>query len=607
MQAHVLSIGETMRWVYRFRRARSEPAVALGWVLVAVLVYLVLVPVAAILADAVRVQYGDEGRTGAEVGTLTGYYLSRVFASRIAAVLFWTPLTHTLLTGLGVTILAVCTGAVLGWLLAHRDLPGRASFATALIMPYMMPSWTLAVAWLRVFKNRTVAGAPGYLESIGIVVPDWLAYGAVPIVVTLGAHYIPFAMLLVKNALERFDWRLVEAAEVLGADRWTRLRRVVIPLLIPSIVSAAVLTMAKAVGSFGTPYLLGLPVNYRVLATSLYQSGHMGDTGTMAVLAAVIMALGIVLVLADGRLSRGPQRFAVVSGGSSGAAKLTLGRWRYIGAAACAVVFLVFVVLPLAVLALSTVTRVPGRFSLDNFTLVYWIGTTTGHVGHQAGLLRSPDLWQAAWNSLKIVGTASVLAGITGLLIGYVNVRAHAGVAARLLRQVAFVPYLIPGIALGAAFLSWFGVRRGVVPALYGSDSLLVLALLVASLPVSSRAGMAAMTQIGKELEEAAQACGAGWVERWRRVMLPVGRGALVAGSVLPLLSGLRELSLVVMLAKPGLDVLTTFAIRLSDYGYVQLRDGAVLVTVIVSLLATWLVQRTIGGGLSVGRGPTSQ
>ncbi len=603
MQAQVVETRGATRWVYRFRRAASEPAVALGCILIAVLVYIVLVPVVAILADAVRVQSGDEVRTGAGAGTVTGYYLNRVFASRVSRVLFWEPLAHTLLIGLGVTVLAVFVGGTLGWILAHQDLRGRRFLATALVMPYMMPSWTLAVAWLWVFKNRTVAGAPGYLEAVGVSVPDWLAYGAVPIVATLGVHYIPFAMLLVKNAVERFDWRLEEAACVLGADRWTRMRKVVIPLLVPSLASAAVLTMAKAVGSFGTPYLLGLPVNYRVLATSLYQSGQMGDTGTMAVVAAVIMALGILLVVADGRLSGGPQRFAVVSGGSSGGSRLTLGRWRSIGAAACAVIFVGSVIVPLLVLAVSTVTRVPGRFTPDNFTLVYWIGTRTGHVGHQAGLLRSADLWQAAWNSLRIVGTASLLAGIVGLLVGYVNVRAHGGIVAWVLRQMSFLPYLIPGIALGAAFLSWFAVRRGVVPALYGSDSLLVLALLVAGLPVSSRAGMAAMTQIGKEIEEAARVCGAGWFERWRRVMFRVSRGALAAGCILPLLSGLRELSLVVMLARPGVDVLTTFAIRLADYGYVQLRDGAVLVTVAVALLATWLVHRSVGGAWGVGRG----
>lgn len=602
MQAQGIEASAAMRWVYRLRRARGEPAVVLGWILIGVLVYIVLVPVVAILADAVRVQSGDEVRTGARPGTVTSYYLRRVFIARVSRVLFWEPLTHTFVIGFGVTTLAVSVGSVLGWLLAHRDLRGRRFFATALVMPYMMPSWTLAVAWLWVFKNRTVAGAPGYLEAVGIAVPDWLAYGAVPIVVTLGAHYIPFAMLLVRNAVERFDWRLEEAACVLGADRWTRMRKIVIPLLLPSIASAAVLTMAKAIGSFGTPYLLGLPVNYRVLATSLYQSGQMGDMGTMAVLAAVITALGVVLLVADGRLSGGPQRFAVVSGASSVGSRLTLGRWRTVSAAVCGGIFLCFVIVPLVVLALSTVTRVPGQLSMDNFSLAYWIGTRTGHVGHQTGLLRSPDLWQAAWNSVRIVGMASLLAGMVGLLVGYVNVRAHGGLMAWMLRQMSFVPYLIPGIALGAAFLSWFAVRRGVVPALYGSDILLVLALLVAGLPVSSRAGMAAMAQIGKELEEAAQVCGAGWFERWRRVMLRVGRGALAAGCILPLLSGLRELSLVVMLARPGVDVLTTFAIRLADYGYVQLRDGAVLVAVIVSLLATWLVQRTLGGAWGLGR-----
>jgi len=106
MQTQVVETSRAMRWVYRLRRARSEPAVALGWVLAAVLVYIVLVPVVGILADAVRVQSGDEVRTGAEVGTVTRYYLRRVFGSRVSNVLFWGPLAHTLVTAFGVTVLA---------------------------------------------------------------------------------------------------------------------------------------------------------------------------------------------------------------------------------------------------------------------------------------------------------------------------------------------------------------------------------------------------------------------------------------------------------------------------------------------------------------------
>ena len=146
------------------------------------------------------------------------------------------------------------------------------------------------------------------------------------------------------------------------------------------------------------------------------------------------------------------------------------------------------------------------------------------------------------------------------------------------LRQVTFLPYLVPGIAFATAYLSLFAVPRGPIPALYGTSLILMLALIADQMPYASRAGIAAMMQLGKDPEEAAQVAGAGWFRRMVAIVIPIQKGALATGVLLPFISGIKGLSLFVVLAVPSTDVLTTFSLRLVDYHYTQAANAVVLI-----------------------------
>lgn len=603
------AIGETRatggrRLRYRLAVARSEPTVAIGWLLVLLFAYLIIAPLVAVLSDAVRVQFGDEDVAGAPAGSVTSYYLWRVFRSPVSRLLFWEPLLHTLTVAAGVIAVTLAVGGAMAWLLARTNLPGRAFWSHALVVPYMLPSWTFALAWLTLFKNDRAGGQPGYLQTAGIATPDWLAYGAIPIVVALGLHYFPFVLLLLGNALRRVDSQLEDSARILGASRPTIARRIVLPLLLPAVSSALLLVVGRVLGTFGTPYVLGLPADYRVLSTGLYEAVNIRATGVAAVFTGVIVLIGVLVVVADLWLVREYRRFVTIGGKGAMDRASDLRGWRWPAFALAAGVFVVSVVIPLGVLVLSTITRAPGVWSRDNFTLRFWVAEhIPGVVGFPYGVLRSPELWQAAWNSLRIVGTAALLAGVLGLLVGYVVVRASHSRLSPVLRQVSFLPYLIPGIAFAAAYLSLFAVRRGPIPALYGTLVLLVLVMVVSHLPYSSRSGIAAMTQLGREPEEAAQLMGAGWFTRVRRIVVPIQKGPLVTGVVLPFISGLKELSIVIMLASAGTPLLTTLSIQLVDASYTQAANAVVLVIAVVSFTGTYLAGRFTRSTLASGLG----
>jgi iron(III) transport system permease protein len=186
-------------------RAEDELIGILAAVLFA---YLIVVPVISLLLEAGRVQLGDERRTGGDTGSFTLYYITRTLTSPVATQMSWQPLVNTFTVAFSVIAISLFIGCILAWLLSRTDMFARRWFATALIVPFMLPSWTFALAWTTLLRNRSVGGRPGWLESMGVTPPDWLAYGQVPVTVILALHYTPFVILLFGNALRRRDSQL---------------------------------------------------------------------------------------------------------------------------------------------------------------------------------------------------------------------------------------------------------------------------------------------------------------------------------------------------------------------------------------------------------------
>lgn len=590
-------------WRYRLKVALREPTTLIGVLTALLFTYLIVVPIISIVLDAVRVQFGHERRLSKDVGDLTLYYLDRALFSPVSADLFWRPLFNTLSVAVGAISLSLLVGTVLAWLISRTDMFGRRWFATALIVPYMLPAWTFALAWTTLFKNRTVGGQPGWLEATGLTPPDWLAYGRFPITIILALHYTPFVILLFGSALRRFDSQLEDSARILGAKRHQVALQIILPLMRPALLSSMVLIFAKCLGEFGVPYVLGLPVKFEVLSTSLFRSIASRQTGVAGVIAGSIMLIGIITLWIDARLVREARRFVTIGSKGSMNRQSRLGRMRLPAAGFAATVFLLSVGLPLLTLLLSTVMKMPARFTLDNFTLDYWIGRDLDTIALKTGILLSPDLWDAARNTLTIVGIASVTSGILGLLVGYVVIRTPVRLLSVYLRQVTFLPYLVPGIAFAAAYLSLFAVPRGPLPALYGTVIILVLALIADQMPYASRAGISAMTQLGKDPEEAAQVAGAGWLRRMISIVIPIQKGSLVTGVLLPFISGIKGLSLFVILAVPSTDVLTTYSLRLVDYHYTQAANAVVLIIAAIAYCGTLIAQKLTRTNLAEGLG----
>lgn len=588
---------------YRARTWLSEPTIVFGLILSIFFAYLILSPVLLMLFDAITIDFADKSRAGGEAGEYTLYYLRRALSSRISLYIFWKPLLNTAIVSLCVIAITLTLGSTLGWLVSRTDLLGRRWFSTALVVPYMVPSWTFALAWLAIFRNRTTGGLNGWVESLGLNPPDWLSYGIVPITIILALHYVPFVILLVGNALRQFDSQLEDSARTLGASPRIVALRIVLPLLRPAIISASTLVFAKCLGDVGVTYILGVPVKTDLLATSLLRAISTGQNGMSAVLAGAIVFLGAASVLIDMKLLKAAQRFVTIGSKGSLHRMTRLGKWQWPAVTFTATVIAISAAIPLLALFLTTVMRIPGIISFENFTFDFWFGRDLDTTALRQGILITGEFWVAAWNTIWMVGSASIAAGFTGLFVGYVVVRSPIAAVGVFLKQVTFLPYLVPGIAFAAAYLSMFATPRGPIPSLYGTTWILVIALFASQMPFASRAGIAAMMQMGQEPEEAAKIAGAGWWRRALSIVLPIHKGALVSGILLPFISGIKGLSLVILLAVPGTDLLTTYAVRLVDYGYIQAANAVAVMICVVAFTGTWVVQKLGKSNLAEGIG----
>ena len=516
--------------------------------------------------------------------------------------IFLEPLTNTLITGVIAAVMALLLGGMLAWFVTRTDMPGRGWLRPVLTLPYVIPAFALALAWENLFRSPAIGGQPGFFEVIsGIAPPGWSSYGPVPIIVTMAIHYYPFAFLLVSGALATVDAQLLESAELLGASRWTILRKITFPLVLPALLAAFVLTFGKTLGTFALPFLLGAPIQYYTLSTMLFTSLRLGLDARSYILALILIFITALVVYLSARILGGNlRRFETIGGKGFKGHPTSLGRWRWPAAVLVSAIALVTGIFPIVLMAYQTLMLVDGLYGLDNLTLHYWIGGSDPEIAFgEPGVIHNPVILGAVWNSLRLAFLSSAICALLGLVIGYIIVRNRRSWISQLLDQISFMPFLIPAIAFGAMYLSMFAIQRGPIPALYGTFGLLVLISVINRLPYSTRTGTSAVTQIGQELEEIAEIQGASWFRRFWRVVLPLASSGVVAGMMVSFVGIMRELSLIILLITPATRVLMTVGFRYIEEDQTQLANSLVLLVALITIAGELILWRLGRGQLA--------
>lgn len=575
----------------------SNPYNVISLVSAILLIYLIVVPLGEIVTTTLKWQPKDiRVSPNAVPGQFTLYHWIEMFTGKTANALLWGPLLNSLAVALCVSIFSLLVGGLMAWIVTRTDIPARKFLAFSILVPYMLPSWYKALAWITVFKNDRIGGYPGFLQAMfGINPPDWLSYGFIPIVLTLSVHYYAFAYLLISSALSSIGGDLEEIGEIAGASRFQILKRITFPLVLPAILSSFILTFSRAIGTFGVPAFLGLKTNYYTISTMLYSSVRSRRTVQAYILSIVLIAIAVFTVWLNQRMIGKRKSYATIGGKGTRRNLISLGKWR----TPILVIILVFigiaVLFPVGILLFQTFMLKDGVYSFSNLTLHYWIGASNPKIFEgEAGIFRNPAIWTSLFNTMKLVLLASLIATFVGLIMGYVISRGRKKISGRIIEQLSFLPYLIPSIAFGAIYLSMFSRPRLFIPALYGTLALLVVISVVKYLPFSTRSGTSSMMQIGSELEEAAMIEGASFFKRFARIIMPLAGKGFMSGFILIFISAMKELDLLVLLMTPSTSTLAALTYSYAESGFHQFSD-AVTTLIVVIIMIVYLVSAKLG------------
>ncbi len=599
----------SLRLLANWRRSSrwlTRPHIILSLIMLVLMFYMIIIPLYRMVMTTVTWQPRDLIRVpDADVGGLTLFHYQRMLTGALSKIYMYAPLRHSLTIATGATLLSLFIGGALAWLVIRTDMPGRKLVNQLALIPYIMPSWTLAQAWLVFFKNRLSGGTPGVFEYlVGRSPPNWLSYGPVPIMICSALHYYTFFFLFVSAALMSIDSNLEEAGELAGASRWRILRKITFPLVLPAILSGFIMTFSKVVGTFGGPNILGTPVRYYVVATMIRGSIGVGDRADAFVLAIVLILFSMTIINLNQRLIGTRRSYETIGGRGFFAGVSKLGRLKSVLVVGVILFQILVIVIPLGLLVWSSLMLKDGNYSLSNLSLQHWIGERGTIYNHgEPGVLLNPKIWRTAWNSVRLSLWTALFTALIGVLLGYAIVKGRGTRLSKLVEQLAFIPYVIPGIAFGAVYIAMFVKPLGPFPALYGTFLLLVVVSVAKHIPYSSRSGVSAMMQVGQELEEAAQISGASVWRRFWRIIFPLTSAGFVSGFLLTFITTMRELSLIILLVTPETQVLASQTMFYIENGDGQMANIVILILITIVAVGTLIVSRFRGGSLRKGLG----
>lgn len=561
-----------------------------------VLLYFTIYPAITLISSTFTVSSIAELRYGLKLGSFTTLWWKRIFASDYSSIYFWKPLGNSLFISVLAAVIAIVYGGLVAFLITRTNIKGKKFLSSIFVFPYIMPSWTLATFWINFFTNPSFGtGVGGMLYNFtGLKVPESFVYGLVPCAIVLGLHYAPFAYILIGGILKNMDANLEEAATILQASRWQIIRKITIPIVMPAILSTFLLVFASSMSAYAVPQYLG-GGNY-VLTTYMKQFINNGYNGQAYIIGLVLIVLGMGILLINQWFTGKRKSFTTVSGKSGQISYINLKwlNWPLTVILVCLCLFTS--VVPLISFALESLTVSSGDYS--TFTLQYWFSKDfTDAENGLRGIFFEKQVWKAFGNSLKLSLICALIAGTLGILVGYAVAKKRGTFLSKALDNLAFLPYLMPSMALGVAFLaigqSW-GIQK--------SFLILVIVGSIKYLPFASRSGISAMMQLSGEIEESATIANAPWWKRMLMVIFPIQKSTFISGYILPFTSCMRELSLFVLLTGAQTTLLTTL---LDDWlqWWPQSANALNLLIIVTILIINGLVNLLTGASIDKGVG----
>lgn len=434
-------------------------------------------------------------------------------------------LKNSLVIGVSVTSLAILIGAPLAYLMSMYRFKGQRILDIFMIIALLSPPFIGAYSWI------LLLGRNGFLSNIfkgaGITLPTVYGLGGIIFVLTLKLY--PFIYIYMKGALKKVDASLIEAAESMGCTPVKKLFTVVLPLVLPTLLAAALMVFMNALADFGSVMVLGEGI--QALSTMVYKeyiNELGGNSNFSAAISMIMVVLTLTILLA--------QQYVINKKSYTMNALKPIHKSDFKGplgivAHIFAFVVVLFSMIPHITILVTSFLPVEGKkfragFSLKSYQTVF------------------STLGRPIFNTYSYCLVAIIVIVTLGMLIAYASTR-RPSILTRFIDAITMFPYILPGAVLGLTLLMAFN-KRPIM--LTGTPIIIIIALVIRRLPYTLRSSTAIMYQLSPSVEEASISLGCGPIKTFfiitARMMLP----GVLSGAILSWVTIINELSASFML-----------------------------------------------------------
>jgi iron(III) transport system permease protein len=510
---------------------------------------------------------------------------------------WWDPDTYrvfnnTIIYTTGATAFGITIAAGLAWLVERTNIPGKIWIYAGVPMTLAIPGMLQAMAWVLLLSPRIGFINRWTQAAFGLENAPFNIYSLEGMIIIEGLRLVPTAFLMLVPLLRSMDPALEEAAAMSGAHPRSTLRKVTLRLMLPGLLAVVIYQAMTALEVFEVPGILGLPSGIYVFSTKIYSILHSVSTlpayGQANALAIIYVFIAIGATYLYSRVIMHSERFTIITGKGYRPRELDLGRWKWL--ALCGVLLFLMASIILPFLVLLFVSFLP---FLQQPT---WAAFQSMTLEHYETLWQAPMITTVMKNTILMVVIASTLTVVVSFLVSLVIVRSKFW-GRKILDQLAFMPHAIPGIVMGLAFLWVFLQMSKYGIPLHGGIWAISIAFTIGFMAYGTRSMNAAILQIHKDLEEAAQVAGARhWRTMWR-IFYPLMLPTFVGVWIWAMLHAVRQAGKPLVLYEGAENqVLAILIWNMWDEGNIE-GVGAIGTLLIAGLLIITLGLRMMGFG----------
>lgn len=520
----------------------------------------------------------------------TGKFSLEAFKRVYTYPLNWSALTNTIVAATFSMVFGVLIAFPLAWLVGRTNLYGKKFFRTLFVATYMVPPYVGAMAWMRLLNPTVGSMNIFFMKIFNLGSAPFDIYTMGGLIWVLTGFYYPYAFITISRAMEKMDPSLEEASRICGASPLTTLRTITLPMMLPSIVAAALLVFVAAGSCYGIPSIIGVPGQIHTVTTRIIDFVYIGsqegltDATTLAVF--LMLIANVVLYLST--FSIGKKQYITVSGKSTRPNIVDLGKWRILITAIVVIFALVVVIIPFVTVALSSITVNLGEpvFSEGNITWRYW-----------ERIFTRKSILSSARNSLITAVMAATFGLLVSAMMAYLLVRTDIKgkkIPDFMITVGSGTPSVVIALSLIMAMSGKFGIN------IYNTLTIMVIAYMIKYMMMGMRTVVSALTQISPSLEEASQISGASWLKSMKNVTLPLIVPALVAGWFLIFMPCFYELTMSTLLYSTNTKTLGYELYTYQTYHNQQTASALATAILFTVFGINWLLNKLTDGEFSI-------